>query len=76
IAPETVAALEGYMIAYERQWVDRPLSALGGLTPRQAVDDPARRADLDDLLEEIRDLHDMDPGLMSIDRIEALLGRS
>lgn len=76
IPPEAAAALEAYMIAYERQWVDRPLRALGGQTPRQAVDDPAGRADLDDLLDDIRDRHRVDPGLMSIDRIEALLGLS
>lgn len=64
------------MIAYERQWVDRPLPVLGGQTPRQALEDPERRTDLHDLLDDIRDRHRMDPGLMSIDRIEALLGLS
>ena len=74
--PEAASALEEYMIAYERRWVDRPLPALGGRTPRQALVDPQRRPDLDDLLDDIRDRHRMDPGLMSIDRIEALLGLS
>ena len=72
--PEAATALEEHMIAYERRWIDGPLPALGGLTPRQALDDPARRVDLDDLLDDIRDRHGADSGLMSIDRIEALLG--
>ena len=74
--PEAAAALEEYMIAYERQWVDLPLPALGGQTPRQAVADPEQRQGLDDLLDDIRDRHRVDAGLMSISRIEALLGLS
>lgn len=70
--PEAAAALEDYMIDYERAWVDRSLPALGGLTPRQAVDDPRHRPDLDDLLEEIADR--AAPGLMSPTRIRELLG--
>jgi hypothetical protein len=72
IPPDVAAALEEYMIDYERSWVDRSLPALGGLTPRQAVDDPRHRPDLDDLLEEIADR--AAPGLMSPPRIRELLG--
>lgn len=70
--PEAAAALEEHMINYERAWVDRSLPALGGLTPRQALDDPRHRLDLDDLLEEIAER--AAPGLMSPKRIHALLG--
>lgn len=72
MSPEAAAALEQYMIGYERAWVDRSLPALGGLTPRQAVHDPRHRPDLDDLLEEIADR--AAPGLMSPPRIRELLG--
>ena len=33
------------------RWVDGAVPALGGLTPRQAADDPTRRGDLVKLLE-------------------------
>lgn len=67
--PEMAEALEEYMAGYERRWIDSELPALGGLTPRQAHDDPTRREDLAALLREIR----QSPGPMSAERIEAML---
>lgn len=37
----------------EDRWCDERVPALGGLTPRQAADDPTRRADLLALLAEL-----------------------
>jgi hypothetical protein len=38
--PETVARLQDEM---EQRWLDEPVPALGGATPRQAASDPTRR---------------------------------
>lgn len=60
---------------YEQRWVDEAVPALGGLTPREALDDPTRREDLFALLQEIR-THELPTGAvgMSVERIEGLLG--
>ena len=44
--PEIEQALAEQMQAYEREWLDLPLPALAGRTPRQAAADPTRRDDL------------------------------
>ena len=44
--------MANYIASMERKWVDEPLPALRGLTPRQALADPARRKDLESLLRE------------------------
>ena len=75
-APEEVRALiEQHIIEYEDRWVDEAVPALGGLTPRQALDDPTRREDLLALLREMRgyQLPDGATG-MSVERVERLLG--
>jgi hypothetical protein len=54
--------------------VGRRAHALGGLTPRQALDDPTRREDLLALLREMRADTPADALGMSAERIEALLG--
>ena len=36
---------------YEAAWLDEPIPALDGYTPRQAADDPTRRGDLIALLD-------------------------
>ena len=74
--PDEVLALVDESIAeYEVRWVDEPVPALGGLTPRQALDDPTRREDLVAILREMRQqkLPAAASG-MSVDRVERLLG--
>jgi hypothetical protein len=69
-SPEIQAALRAYLEDYERQWVDDHIPALGGLTPREALQHPASRRDLLALLD---DMPEVESG-MSPDRIRALLG--
>jgi uncharacterized protein YchJ len=42
-----------FSIALEQQWFAEHIPALGGLTPRQAADDPTRRSDLIKLLRQM-----------------------
>ena len=49
--PELAAFLEQFVRDYETKWLDEPIPALEGHTPRQAADDPTRRADLIKLLD-------------------------
>ncbi|ART68354.1 hypothetical protein BTO20_06975 [Mycobacterium dioxanotrophicus] len=50
-SPEVAAALEDFIRDYETKWLDQPIPALNGHTPRQAADDPTRRGDLIKLLD-------------------------
>ena len=50
--PEIQAAIADHIAQYETSWVDTPIPALRGLTPRQAAADPTRREDLERLLAE------------------------
>jgi hypothetical protein len=43
LMPEIVVQIQEHM---ERRWLDESVPALGGVTPRQAADDPTRRDDL------------------------------
>ncbi len=53
LPPEAVAgALEAYMAEQEERWIDEPVPALGGLTPRQAAADQACRLELEALLDD------------------------
>jgi hypothetical protein len=53
LPPEEIAGvLEAVMAEHEERWVDERLPALGGLTPRQAVADRARRPALEALLDD------------------------
>jgi hypothetical protein len=53
LAPRVVAdALEAFMTEQEERWVDEPIPALGGLSPRKAVADQARRPALEALLDD------------------------
>lgn len=74
--PDEVRALvEQNIREYEQRWVDEAVPALGGLTPRQALDDPTRREDLFALLREMRAQVPPAGALgMSVERIEGLLG--
>ena len=69
--------LDAMMAAHEDAWVDTPLQALSGATPREALDDPTRRDRVLRLLDEIAS-HSRawnSPGRpMDADRLRALLG--
>lgn len=69
--PELRAQLQEMVRTWEDQWLDEPIPALGGVTPRQAAADPTRRGDLDRLLSGFprSDELAMDP-----ERIRGLLG--
>ncbi|HEX3567927.1 MAG TPA: SEC-C metal-binding domain-containing protein [Acidimicrobiales bacterium] len=73
---EAEAVLERFMRRKELEWVDESIPALGGLTPRQALDDPTRREDLLALLGELDRSPDMGDGGQGFDadRIRSLLG--
>jgi hypothetical protein len=51
-SPEVQEYMANYIAEMERKWVDEPVPALQGLTPREALADPARRKDLETLLRE------------------------
>jgi tetratricopeptide (TPR) repeat protein len=71
--PEIAAILEQMILQYETTWLDEKIPALDGSTPRQAADDPTRRADLIRLL----DTFPAGPaaaGGMDADRLRAALG--
>lgn len=71
--PELLAFMEQALHEYEERWLDESIPALGGVTPRQAADDPTRRGDL------IRLLNSFPSGAaagrgMNADRLRAALG--
>lgn len=75
VPPEAADMLAAFMREQEERWVDEPVPALAGLTPRQAAADPTRRQQLEALL------HDFDrqrppPGAATFDtaRLRSLLG--
>ena len=64
VPPEAAEAVAEYLTDYARRWVDLPVPALGGMTPRQALDDPTRREDLLALLRDFeRQEHLATPGV-------------
>ncbi|MFV2064634.1 MAG: SEC-C metal-binding domain-containing protein [Chloroflexota bacterium] len=74
--PDVAAAMADLMREMEDGWVKEKIPALGGLTPRQAVRDPAWRGELEALLDDMTWQHrrssphgSMDPG-----RLRELLG--
>lgn len=69
--PAVAAALEAVVLEYERTWLDEPIPALAGVTPRDAAADPTRRPDLLRLLDSFPR---PGPGLMDADRLRAALG--
>ena len=70
--PEVAAALDEWIRQYETAWLDEPIPALDGHTPRQAAEDPTRRPDLVRLLDTFPT--DAGPGAMSTERLRAALG--
>ncbi len=49
--PQVAAMLRDFIRDCETRWLDEPIPALDGRTPRQAADDPTRRGDLIKLLD-------------------------
>ena len=72
--PEIAAVLAQLTRQHEEAWLDEPIPALAGATPRQAAADPTRRPDLIRLLDTFPTTGPQDPGLMSADRLRAALG--
>jgi hypothetical protein len=66
-------ALDDFIREYETKWLDEPIPALEGHTPRQAADDPTRRGDLIRLLDSFP-ADDGTPGRMSPERLRVALG--
>jgi hypothetical protein len=60
------------MRGYEEQWLDLPIPALAGRTPREAADDPTRRDDLVRLLASLPKTDD--PTAMSAAPLRTALG--
>jgi SEC-C motif len=71
--PELAALLDEFVRDYETKWLDEPIPALDGRTPRQAADDPTRRGDLIKLLDSFP-AGEADRGSMDADRLRAALG--
>ena len=70
--PEIAAVIDRFTRDYEQKWLDEPIPALAGHTPRQAAADPARRGDLIGLLDSFPTQHD-NPGTMNPDRLRTTL---
>ena len=49
--PAVAEMLDEFIREYEAKWLEEPIPALDGHTPRQAADDPTRRGDLIKLLD-------------------------
>ena len=71
--PAVAAVLDEYIREYEGKWLDEPIPALEGRTPREAADDPTRRGDLIKLLDSVP-ADDGTPGRMSAERLRSALG--
>jgi hypothetical protein len=71
--PAIAAALEEMAGNYEAAWLDEPIPALDGHTPRECADDPTRRPDLIRLLDSFPP-DDGQPGTMSPARLRTALG--
>ncbi len=68
--PEISALMEQMVLKHEADWLDMSIPALGGLTPRQAAQDPTARNDVIALL---NSFPVGIPGAMSSDRLRAAL---
>ncbi|HEY1737103.1 MAG TPA: hypothetical protein VGI86_00245 [Acidimicrobiia bacterium] len=71
--PEHAEFAAAIAAEFERRWLDEPVPALHGLTPRQAAADPIGRTGLERLLDTF-DSYDTGPGTMSAVRLRAALG--
>lgn len=71
--PELIAFMEQTIRGFEDRWLDEPIPALNGVTPRQAAADPTRRDDLVRLLNSFPSGAAAGRG-MDADRLRAALG--
>jgi len=71
--PAIAAALDDMIRKHETAWLDTPLPALAGHTPRHCANDPTRRDDLIRLLDSFPQDTGR-PGTMSPTRLRAALG--
>ena len=71
--PDVAGFLGEFIREYETRWLDEPIPALHGYTPRQAADDPTRRGDLITLLDSFP-AGAAARGGMDADRLRAALG--
>jgi hypothetical protein len=71
--PELAVFLDEVIRDYETKWLDEPIPALRGHTPRQAADDPTRRGDLVKLLDSFP-ADAAGRGGMDVSRLRAALG--
>jgi hypothetical protein len=81
LPPDQRAAAEEVLTTFMRQtedrWIDTPIPALGGATPREAAEDPTRRDQLARLLDTFPDAAGAAGGAgrgMDADRLRELLG--
>ncbi|GAB3002739.1 SEC-C metal-binding domain-containing protein [Mycobacterium bourgelatii] len=70
--PEVAAMLDEFIRDYETKWLDEPIPALNGCSPREAADDPTRRGDLIKLLDSFPT--EARRGTMDVSRLRAALG--
>lgn len=70
--PDAAAALGEFVRDCERKWLDDSIPALGGRTPREAVEDPTTRDDVIRLLDSFP--QEESPGMMSTARLREMLG--
>ncbi len=71
--PQLAAIRDEFIRTYEATWLDEPIPALDGYTPRQAADDPTRRGDLVKLLQAFP-VGEASRGGMDVDRLRTALG--
>ncbi len=69
----TAALLDEIMREQERRWVDEPVPALDGMTPREAAADPIGRVELERLLRTFEARGGGDPHTFDVTRLRALL---
>jgi hypothetical protein len=74
--PEIAAALREHKQRYYEEWLDEPIPALGGKTPRQAARVASHRSELELLLKEMENLEARIPEAERADfrRIRVQLG--
>jgi SEC-C motif/Protein of unknown function (DUF2384) len=72
--PEVREILEAHMALMEEHWLDQEIPALGGRTPREAVEDPIGREEVRQLLATFPRPSPAMPVVMDADRIRDALG--
>lgn len=72
--PELRRAIEEFIVEHEQRWLDEPIPALGGSTPRAAAADPVGREQLVRLLDSFPGPSPDSPGTFDPDRLRQALG--